>query len=281
LHNIYIAHIPIISMLTYPEISPVAIELGPLIIRWYSLAYMVGIVFGWWLISHVSRHGTGLQNPRQIISKEQLSDLAAVGVIGIILGGRIGYSLFYNFDYYSQNPLEIFMIWHGGMSFHGGAIGIILTTLMYCRRKNINFLAITDVMACATPLGLMLGRITNFINGELYGRVTTSSLGMVFPTGDPLPRHPSQLYQAFGEGFLLLVIMLTLLFFTKSRERVGLLSGIFLSGYAVFRFAAEFFREPDPQLGFIYQWLTMGQLLCLPMLLLGTWLIATSRLRKL
>lgn len=268
-------------MLTYPEISPVAIELGPLIIRWYSLAYMVGIVFGWWLISHVSRHGTGLQNPRQIISKEQLSDLAAVGVIGIILGGRIGYSLFYNFDYYSQNPLEIFMIWHGGMSFHGGAIGIILTTLMYCRRKNINFLAITDVMACATPLGLMLGRITNFINGELYGRVTTSSLGMVFPTGDPLPRHPSQLYQAFGEGFLLLVIMLTLLFFTKSRERVGLLSGIFLSGYAVFRFAAEFFREPDPQLGFIYQWLTMGQLLCLPMLLLGTWLIATSRLRKL
>jgi phosphatidylglycerol---prolipoprotein diacylglyceryl transferase len=262
-------------MFSYPEIDPVAFAIGPLpvvgvtlLIRWYALAYVAGIGLGWWLIAReVARR------PLAGLGKEALDDIITWAVLGIVLGGRLGYVLFYKPDYYMLHPQEILMVWEGGMSFHGGLLGVISAFWLFCRKYHIRFLGLMDLLAYVTPLGLMFGRLANFINGELYGRVTTSPLGMVFPHGGELARHPSQLYQAGLEGLALFIIMAILIHRTDIRKNVGALSGVFLAGYGCARIIGELFREPDAYLGFLYAGATMGQLLCVPMILAGLWLM--------
>jgi phosphatidylglycerol:prolipoprotein diacylglycerol transferase len=255
----------------FPEIDPIALQLGPLVVRWYALSYIAGILLAYFYIG-------ALNKKYPYFTKEARDDLVTYAVLGIIIGGRLGYVLFYNFDYYSQNPLEALHIWQGGMSFHGGLLGIFGAFYLFARKHKLTWLRIMDYLAAATPIGLCLGRIANFINGELYGRVTEHPWGMIFPTGGPLPRHPSQLYQAFGEGLLLFVILYLLIRFTRAMKFEGAVGGTFLAGYGIARFVVEFFRMPDAQLGFIAgEWLTMGQLLCVPMILAGLWLVIRSK----
>jgi phosphatidylglycerol:prolipoprotein diacylglycerol transferase len=245
--------------MTYPQIDPVAINLGPLAIHWYGLMYLLGFTFVWLLgryraARHDWRHG-------------QLEDLLFYGALGVILGGRLGYALFYDLAANLDNPLNLLKIWQGGMSFHGGLIGVLVAFWYFGRKTGKGFFEISDFIAPMVPIGLMLGRIGNFINGELWGRVSDVPWAMVFPGAGPLPRHPSQLYQAVLEGLLLFIILW--LYSAKPRPRAAV-SGLFLLGYGVFRFIVEFVRIPDPQYGYIaFGWLTMGQILCLPMIIGG------------
>lgn len=252
-------------MLTYPDIDPVALELGPLLIRWYALAYLAGILLGWYYIKALDAK----QNP-PLLQKKQLDDLMIWGVAGIILGGRLGYVLFYNFPYFAAHPAEIIEIWRGGMSFHGGMMGTILMFYLFSRKEKLSFLRLIDLIATAAPIGLFFGRLANFVNGELYGRTTDSPLGMVFPHGGSEPRHPSQLYEAALEGIVLFLILFYCVRFTKLLEkRPGAIGAIFLIGYGLARFTVEFFREPDSQLGFLALGFSMGQWLSLPMVVAG------------
>lgn len=254
-----------------PNIDPVALQLGPLAIRWYSLAYIIGIIFAMLFLKK--------QNERhKIMSEEAYDNWLIWAVLSVILGGRVGYVLFYNFEYFLQDPLEIFALWHGGMSFHGGLLGVILGMWLFAKRYKIKFLQLTDVLAIAAPVGLFFGRLANFINMELYGRVTGSSFGIIFPNGGDLPRHPSQLYEAGLEGILLFLILFSLSKFTKIQKHFGALSGMFLIGYGICRIIIENFREPDQQLGFLFAHVTMGQLLSLPPALFGMWLVFRSGL---
>jgi phosphatidylglycerol:prolipoprotein diacylglycerol transferase len=259
-------------MLTYPTFDPIALQLGPLAIRWYSLAYIGGILLGWWIIVRELK-----RRPLDGMGKKAIDDMVVYAVIGIILGGRLGYCLFYKPDYYLAHPLEMLHVWEGGMAFHGGFAGFVLAFWLFCRRYGVRFLALMDLMACVAPIGIGLGRLANFINGELWGRVTTSPLGMVFPGGGELPRHPSQLYEFALEGLLLFVVMMLLLKKTELRARVGMLSGLFCVGYATARIVCEFFREPDDFLGFLFAGATMGQLLSLPMLAVGLFLVVRAK----
>lgn len=254
-------------MLTFPHIDPVAIELGPLAIRWYSLAYMAGILGGWWVMLKIQARW-----PLAGLTRKRLDDLIVAAVIGIILGGRLGYILFYQLHYYLENPSHIIRVWEGGMSFHGGLLGFITAFYAYARKHHISFFGLMDRVACVVPIGLFFGRIANFINGELYGRVSEVPWAMIFPHGGDLPRHPSQLYQAGLEGLALALLLWWCLTRTKLIEKTGAISGIFLCGYGLARIVGEMFREPDAQIGFLMGGLTMGQLLCLPMLLLGLYL---------
>ncbi|MFO0388259.1 MAG: prolipoprotein diacylglyceryl transferase [Alphaproteobacteria bacterium] len=254
-------------MIPFPAIDPIAIQLGPLAIRWYSLAYVSGILLGWWYLA--KEHA---RKPIAGLTKESLDDTVTWAVVGIILGGRLGYVLFYKPAYYLSHPLEAFYIWEGGMSFHGGLIGVILAFFLFARKHKVRFLELMDVIACAAPIGLFFGRVANFINGELFGRVTDAPIGMIFPHGGELPRHPSQLYEAALEGVALFILMFACVKYTKARDKVGLLAGIFLIGYSAARMICEFFREPDAHLGFIVGFSTMGQLLCVPMLATGLYL---------
>ncbi len=251
----------------FPEIDPVAISIGPLAIRWYALAFIAGLVGGWLYI------GQFLRQPPHIMTRPQLSDFFTWAIIGVIAGGRVGYVSFYQAGYYLQNPLEIFLIWQGGMSFHGGLIGVVIAIVWFARRRNIPLLALADLVACAAPIGLFLGRLANFINGELYGRITDVPWAVVFPTGGDVPRHPSQLYEAALEGIILFILLFVLMRFTKARTRPGLLTGIFLIGYGASRIIVEFFREPDVQIGFLANGTTMGQWLSLPVLLAGIYFV--------
>jgi len=255
-------------MLTYPHIDPVIVKLGPLAIRWYALAYLAGVLSGWWLIGKLSKRLTP-----PTLSKGAYDDIMTYAIMGIILGGRLGYVLFYKPAFYFSHPLEILMVWHGGMSFHGGLVG--MTTAMWCfsRKYKIAFLAVTDLLAVAAPIGLFFGRLANFINGELYGRVTDSTLAMIFPYSDGLPRHPSQLYEASLEGAVLFIILITIALCTRTLTRSGRLSGYFLIGYSIARSTCELFREPDDFIHFLPSWITMGQLLSLPMLAVGFYLV--------
>lgn len=255
-------------MLPYPNIDPVALQLGPLAIRWYSLAYLAGILLGWWYIKSAHK-----KRPLANLTKKAFDDMVVWAVLGIILGGRLGYVLFYNLTYYVSNPLQAFHIWEGGMSFHGGMLGVILAFFLFCRKYKIAFLPLMDLIACAAPIGLFFGRVANFINGELYGRVTDSALGMIFPHGGNSPRHPSQLYEAGMEGLILFFVLYALLTRASLRDKPGALSGVFLVGYSISRSIAECFREPDAQLGFLFGSATMGQLLSAPMLALGIYLL--------
>lgn len=253
--------------LPFPDIDPVLIELGPLAIHWYALAYIVGILAGWRLCLRLARRQGNL------LTKEQLDDFLLWAVIGIILGGRLGYALVYHLGYYLQNPLDILAVWQGGMAFHGGAAGVAVAIVAFCWRRGAAVLRLADLLAVATPIGLGLGRIANFINAELYGRVTDMPWGVVFPGTDGTPRHPSQLYEAALEGGLLFAILLTLALRTPVLGRPGWLTGAFLMGYGVLRSVGELFRAPDAHIGFLAMGTTMGQLLSIPMIVAGAGLI--------
>lgn len=247
----------------FPQIDPVALQLGPLAIRWYALAYIAGIVIAWRVLVAIAKR------PGARITPAQVDDFLIWGTVGIILGGRLGYVLFYQPGHYLGHPLEALAVWQGGMSFHGGLVGVLLAILAFCHWRKVPLLYFADLVALVAPIGIFFGRIANFINGELYGRVTESGLGMVFPGGGPLPRHPSQLYEAALEGLLLFLLLLVARATVARRFGDGFLTGLFLAGYAVARMVAELFREPDAFLGFIVGGVTMGQILSLPMLLAG------------
>lgn len=254
------------------DFDPIAIQLGPISVHWYALAYLAGFLLGWGYIAKL------VKTQNLAMNREQLDRFLNWAIAGVLLGGRLGYVVFYNPLYYSMHPLEILYVWQGGMSFHGGLIGIISTTLIFARREKINPLTLCDLVAAAGPIGLFLGRLTNFINGELFGRHTTMPWGVVFPHApDMLPRHPSQLYEAASEGLLLFIILFILVRYAHMLKKPGFVGGFFLSSYALFRFLCEFFREPDMQLGFLYAGATMGQLLCLPMFLVGVIVIFYTR----
>ncbi|MCH2037592.1 MAG: prolipoprotein diacylglyceryl transferase [Rickettsiales bacterium] len=253
--------------LDFPSIDPVIFSVGPLAVRWYSLSYIAGILLGWTYINQIIDRYSWSK-----VSRKNTDDLIVWMIVGIVLGGRLGYTLFYNMPYYLDNPAQILRVWEGGMSFHGGMIGTILAAFLYCRKHNIPFLQLTDLLACAAPIGLFFGRIANFINAELYGRVTSVPWAFVFPGSDNKPRHPSQLYEAFTEGFLLFIILWLFVWFTNAKKHPGFLSGVFLIGYASFRMLCELYREPDFHIGFIISEVTMGQLLSIPMLVLGLYL---------
>lgn len=255
-------------MLSFPSIDPIALQLGPLAIRWYSLAYVGGILLGWWIIAKEIA-----KRPLENLNKKAFDDMVVWAVGGIILGGRLGYVLFYKPEFYLSHPVQILHIWEGGMSFHGGFTGFVLAFYLFCSKYNVRFLSLMDLMACVAPIGIGLGRLANFINGELWGRVTDSPMGMVFPHGGDLPRHPSQLYEATLEGLVIFIVMMILLNTTKLRERVGVLAGLFCIFYGTARIICEFFREPDEFLGFLFAGATMGQLLSLPMLAIGIYLL--------
>lgn len=253
--------------LAYPEISPIIFSIGPVAIRWYSMAYLVGILFAWWLATvRIKKYDLGL-------TRQNCEDAAFAATLGIILGGRIGYILFYGTAQYFENPWEMLAVWHGGMSFHGGIFGVIIALFIFAYKIKYPYLKLTDLVAPLVPVGIFLGRLANFINDELWGRVTDVPWAVRFPHGGYLPRHPSQIYEACLEGILLFVI-LNLMWCNKwCRERTGLISGTFLLGYAAVRIFVEQFREPDAQLGFLWFGMTMGQWLSLPITLLGIWLV--------
>jgi len=254
----------------FPMIDPVAIEVGPLVIRWYALAYIAGLLLGWQYVRLLGRR------PPAGIPGPAVDDFLVWATLGVVLGGRIGYVLFYNLPYYLAHPAEVFMVWQGGMAFHGGLLGVVLALLLFCWRRGINPLVMGDVVACAAPIGLFFGRIANFINAELYGRPDPDlPWAMVFPS-DPLalPRHPSQLYEAALEGAVLFIVVGLLWRVWAVRGRPGALVGVFLTGYGLARALVEFVREPDPQLGYLFGVITMGQVLSLPMILAGLGFLA-------
>lgn len=264
-------------MLSFPVIDPVAFSILGLDVRWYALAYLCGLLGGWQYCMFLARRYNLAPAPSTgSITASHYDAFLLWAVVGVILGGRIGYVLFYNLDHYIANPWESLQVWHGGMSFHGGMLGVLLAALIFVRRQRISFWQFSDLLACATPIGLFFGRLANFINGELFGRVTDVPWGMVFPRGDMQPRHPSQLYEAGLEGLVLFIIMALLVRISAVRGRAGMLSGIFLISYGTARFAVEFLREPDPQLGFLFAEATMGQMLCVPMLLVGVFAVARA-----
>lgn len=253
-------------MLSYPEIDPVAVAIGPLKVHWYGLAYLAGLGFAWWLGIRRSRR------PDSPVTRDQIDDLIFYGALGVVLGGRLGYALFYGGDRLADDPGWLFRVWQGGMSFHGGFLGVLLAMYLYARRHGIRFGALMDFVAPLVPIGLGLGRLGNFIGQELWGRPTDVPWAMIFPN-DPLqlPRHPSQLYQFALEGVVLFVIMM---WFARRPRPDWAVAGVFSLSYGCLRFIVEFFREPDPHLGIqALGWMTRGQMLCIPMMLLGLFLL--------
>ena len=253
--------------LAFPAIDPVAVEIGPLAIRWYALAYVLGLVGGWRYVRYLA------EKRIDGLTRQHADDLLLWGTLGVVLGGRLGYVLFYQPGFYLSHPLQIPLIWQGGMSFHGGALGVLVAAVLYARAKRIGILPIADALGAQVPIGLFLGRIANFINGELYGRPSEVPWAMVFPGGGPAPRHPSQLYEAILEGLVLFALLAAAVHVRRLARRPGTVAGLFLVGYGVARIVAELFREPDAFLGFILPGITMGQVLSLPMIVLGLFLI--------
>ncbi len=248
------------GFIEFPQIDPVLVSIGPLSIRWYGLMYLFGFLFALWLANRRADKSNSGWN------REQVSDLLFLGFLGVVIGGRVGYVLFYNFGLFLDNPLYLFKVWTGGMSFHGGLLGVISAMAWYAYKNNRSFFNVADFIAPLVPFGLGLGRLGNFMNDELWGRVTDVSWAVLFPSGGFLPRHPSQLYEFALEGVLLFVILN--IYIRKSRP-VGAVSGLFLLGYGAFRFIVEYFREPDEHLGLFGEFISMGQILSSPMILIG------------
>lgn len=261
-----------IPVLLFPQFDPVLVSVGPLAIRWYALAYIAGLLLGWRLVRRTVTWTPPVATPAHA------DDFLTWATIGVVLGGRLGYVLFYQPSQYLADPLAALAVWKGGMSFHGGAAGVIIALVLFCRRNGLPLLGFGDRVCVAVPIGLMLGRIANFINGELWGRAAPEWLpwAMIFPAAGPIPRHPSQLYQALLEGALLFLVMLAAASRPALRARPGFLAGLFLAGYGIARIIGEFFRQPDAFLGLLYAGATMGQLLSVPMLLAGLFLMARS-----
>jgi phosphatidylglycerol:prolipoprotein diacylglycerol transferase len=259
--------------LKFPQFDPVFVHLGPLSIRWYALAYITGLVIGWQVMRRLV-----LKTPA-VATLAQTDDFLTWATLGVVLGGRLGYVLFYQPGFYLTHPLQILAVWTGGMSFHGGMLGVTISLILFCRINHIKLLGFADRLAVVTPIGLGLGRLANFINGELWGRPAPDWLPwrMIFPRADNIPRHPSQIYQALMEGVLLFILLWVLSRRENIRARFGTLTGVFLIGYGIARIIGEFFRQPDEFLGFLYAGATMGQLLSVPMILAGAFLVARAR----
>ncbi len=258
----------------FPAFDPVLVQVGPLAIRWYALAYIAGLLLGWQLLRRIVRR------PGWALTAEQIDDLLFYATLGIIVGGRLGFVLFYHPGYYLTHPLQIIAVWQGGMSFHGGLIGILVAAWLFARRHGIAFLEVADAMAVVAPIGLFFGRLANFINAELWGRVTDVPWGVIFPGAGPEPRHPSQLYEAALEGLVLFVVLQAMARGARDPAAAGRLGGTFLLGYGLARFLVEFFREPDRHLGYLLGFVTMGQLLSVPMILVGLALLVRAGRRR-
>lgn len=251
-------------MLSFPEISHIAFSIGPLDVRWYGLMYLFGFIAAWIL-------GRYRLKKTNCLSRDQFEVAITYAMLGVILGARLGYILFYDFQSYMHNPLNILKLWEGGMSFHGGLLGVLISLWFSAKQFNKNFFELVDFVAPLVPLGLFFGRIGNFINAELWGKATDLPWGMVFPGAGPWPRHPSQLYEAFLEGLVLFIIVWV---FSSKKRPVKAVSGVFALGYGAFRFFVEFFREPDAHIGYLAgDFFTMGMLLCLPLILVGVLLL--------
>jgi phosphatidylglycerol---prolipoprotein diacylglyceryl transferase len=263
-------------LIAFPTFDPVAIAIGPIVVRWYALAYIVGIMLGW-LYARALLKNERLWGGPAPMAPVQLDDFILWVTIGIIVGGRTGYVLFYNFAFFAQHPTEIFELWKGGMSFHGGFLGCVAAVIWFARINKVSILSLGDLTTAVAPIGLFLGRLANFINSELWGRAADPSLpwAMIFPNGGPLPRHPSQLYEAGLEGVLLFAI-LALMVRLGALRRPGLILGSFIALYGLARIAGEHFREPDPQLGFLWGGLTMGMLLSVPMVIAGAIMVVIT-----
>ncbi len=268
----------VLPVIPFPRIDPVLIHIGPLAVRWYALAYIVGITAGWFYARAIiaAQRLWGGPAPLTVID---FDDFIIWVTLGIILGGRTGYVLFYNFPHFASHPFEIFELWNGGMSFHGGVAGCIVAVCLFARYRGIPILSLGDVTTAVAPIGLFLGRLANFINGELWGRPSDVAWAMIFPNGGPVPRHPSQLYEAALEGLVLFVVLGALVRW-GALKRPGLVTGASALGYGLARIFCEFFREPDAQLGFLWGGLTMGMLLCIPLILAGIGVIAYALTRE-
>jgi phosphatidylglycerol:prolipoprotein diacylglycerol transferase len=266
----------------FPQINPIALQIGPLSIKWYGIAYALGIILSLFFIQKLSSNRFNRFKEIPALLSKEIDSLGLYMMIGIVLGGRLGYVIFYRSEWFLTRPLMVLNTLEGGMSFHGGLIGMATTLFVFCRRKNISFLSVSDLLCCVGPIGLFFGRLANFINGELYGRITSVPWGIVFPYGGTLPRHPSQLYEAATEGLLLLMILMILFFKTTISRRLGALTGVFMIGYGIARIAIEEYREPDLLMShfMIRIWdikITTGQALTMPMLICGMVLILRSK----
>ena len=247
------------------NLDPVLIDFGFIVIRWYSLAYIFGIVIGWWFGKKIIRHI--IRNTNIKFRLDDFDDLISYLIFSIIIGGRMGYVIFYNFQYYITNPTEIIKVWEGGMSFHGGLLGVIIGSYFFAKKRGVLTFFILDIIACVAPIGIFLGRIANFINSELVGKATNVTWSVIFPLVDKIPRHPSQLYEAILEGAILFFILNILIF--KKKYKVGMCSSLFLVYYGIFRIVSEIFREPDAQLGYFFNLFSMGTILSFLMTLSG------------
>lgn len=265
-----------VSAIMFPAFDPVLIQVGPFAIRWYALAYIAGFFLGWWLAKRLVATASLWRGGTSPFDPALIDDAIVWAALAGILGGRLAFVLVYNFDYYLANPAEMIAVWHGGMAFHGGIVGVVVGLFIFARKNKVPFLSLIDVAAVVAPIGIMLGRLANFINGELWGRVTDVPWGVIFPGADPDPRHPSQLYQATTEG-LLLFIVLMLIARAGGLKRPGFMAGCFGIGYGLARSFGELFRQPDAQLGFLFAGATMGQLLSIPAILVGLWLVLRAR----
>lgn len=254
------------SVIEFPNISPIAVEIGPIAIRWYSLGYIAGLAFVWWYVRRLTT------KPQAPMSAQHIDDFITWAMLAIIIGGRLGYVLFYRFDYYMENPGDIIRLWDGGMAFHGGLLGVILTVFWFVKKNKLDLMRVADVLTLVSPVGIGLVRLANFVNGELWGRATDVPWAMVFPADRfGLPRHPSQLYEALAEGLLLFLVLQFLYHKTRlAKDAPGVIAGVFFAGYGLARFLVEFVREPDAE---IILGLTRGQLLTVPMFLFAAWLI--------
>jgi phosphatidylglycerol:prolipoprotein diacylglycerol transferase len=267
----------LLSIMPFPDIDPVLFSIGPLQVHWYGLAYVAGILLGWQYARRLVRNTTLWHNGQPAATETQLDDFLLWAAAGIVGGGRIGYILFYDFASVAENPIRALEIWNGGMSFHGGLIGTLIAMLIFARKNGIAIWSLFDIVCAVVPIGLLFGRIANFINAELWGRLSSMPWAVVFPTGGPFARHPSQLYEAALEGIVLLAVLALLIYRRHALKSPGLVSGVFVCGYALSRIFVEFFREPDAQIGYLAGgWLTMGMLLSLPMVFIGLWAIARA-----